>query len=195
MKRFALLSLFLICCLCMNGFILPPLETIAEDEPVIVTVADDSKIAEAKIQNLLNLNNVYGDDFTNNEALVNAAAINLRSYANENGFIENNVVVSYLKDIYDIDVEINDTINVNLPQKQGYVYLIPRGYSAYTHEIISVNECEDFITVVSLVFVDTHDGQISIGTATTKLVKNAKSSFGYNIIDSEIDYNATSSAA
>ncbi len=195
MKRFILLSLFLVSCLCMNGFFLPPIEAQTQNEPPVIATADESKVAEAKMQNLLNLNNVYGDDFTNNEALVNAAAINLRSYANENGFIENDVVVSYLKDIYDIDIEITDKINVNLPQKQGYVYLIPRGYTAYTHEIVSVNENEDFITVVSLVYIDTHDSQVSVGTATTKLVRNENASFGYNIIDSEIDYNALSAAA
>ncbi len=195
MKRFILLSLFLVSCLCMNGFILPPAETNPINYDAVIAEADQSKVAEAKMQNLLNLNNVYGDDFTNNEALVNAAAINLRSYANENGFIENDIVVSYLKDIYDIDIVINDTINVNLPQKQGYVYLIPRGYTAYSHEIVSISENEEFITVVSLVYIDTHDSQVSVGTATTKLVKNPSASFGYNIIDSEIDYNAISAAA
>lgn len=195
MKRFILLSLFLVGCLCMNGFILPPTGTNLVDNGSVTAVADEKKVTEAKMQNLLNLNNVYGDDFTDNEALVNAAAINLRSYANENGFIENDIVISYLKDIYDIDIVITDTINVNLPQKQGYVYLIPRGYTAYSHEIVSVSENEEFITVVSLVYIDTHDSQVSVGTATTKLVKNQDASFGYNIIDSDIDYNAISAAA
>ncbi len=194
MKRFIILSLFLVCCLCMNGFILPPVtENVPEVAP-IMEVADSRMVTQAKIQNLLNLNNVYGDDFTNNETLVNAAAVNLRSYANENGFIPNEVVTAFLKDIYDIDIEITDAINVNLPQKQGYVYLIPRGYTAYTHEIISVTEEQDFITVTSFVYIDAHDSHVAVGTATTKLIKNDTASFGYNIIASEIDYNAVSTA-
>ncbi len=194
MKRFIILSLFLVSCLCMNGFILPPVAENPSDVAPICEVADTKMVAQAKIQNLLNLNNVYGDDFTNNETLVNAAAINLRSYANENGFIPNDVVTAFIKDIYDIDLEITDAINVNLPQKQGYVYLIPRGYTAYTHEITSITEGPDFITVTSFVYVDAHDSHVAVGTATTKLVKNDSACFGYNIIDSEIDYNAVSAA-
>ncbi len=195
MKRFVLLSLFLIGCLCMNGFILPPAESTLPEAPAVSAPADAQKVAEAKILNLLNLNNVYGEDFTNNEALVNAAAINLRSYASEQGFIENDIVTAYIKDIYDIDIEINETINVNMPKKQGYVYLIPRGYTAYTHEIMSVTDNGDFLTVVSLVSVDAHDSHSVIGTATTKLAKNDSASFGHNIISSDIDYNAVSFAA
>ncbi len=192
MKRFILLSLFLISCLCMNGFIMPPVEQPTSQNEVVFAPADMAKVAEAKILNLLNLNNVYNDDFTDNEALVNAAAINLRSYATANGFIENSIITAYLKDIYDIDVEINDSINVNMPKKQGYVYLIPRGYSSYTHEILSITDNGDSVIVVSLVSVNSHDGTDVIGTATTTLIKNENSSFGYNIINSEIDYNAVS---
>lgn len=195
MKRFVLLSLFLIGCLCMNGFILPPVEQPSAPNAAVQPPADQEKVEEARILNLLNLNNIYGDDFTNNEALVNAAAINLRSFATANGFIENGIITSYIKDIYDIDLEINDNINVNMPKKQGYVYLIPRGYSSYTHEIVSISRSEDFIKVVSLVSVNSHDGLDVVGTATTILFINENSSFGYNIINSEIDYNAVSFAA
>lgn len=195
MKRFIFLSLFLIGCLCMNGFILPHNAQALPESPAVLAPADASKVKEAKILNLLNLNNIFGEDFTDNETLVNAAAINLRSYATEQGFIENSIVTAYIKDIYDIDIEINDTINVNMPKKQGYVYLIPRGYTAYSHEIISVTDNGDYITVTSFVSVDSHDNQTIIGTATTNLAKNESASFGYNIISSDIDYNAVSLAA
>ena len=195
MKRFVLISLFLIGCLCMNGFIVPPTETIKDDTAPVVVAPDKEKVFEAHIANLLNLNNVYGEDFTDNEALVNAAAINLHTYANESGFIPNEIVTAYIKDIYDIDIEINDSINVNMPKKQGYVYLIPRGYSVFTHEIISITDNGDYLTVVSLVSVDTHDSVTTLGTATTRLSKNESASFGYNNICSDIDYNAVSFAA
>ncbi len=195
MKRFILLSLFLIGCLCMNGFILPPAEQELPEPPAVSAPADAEKVKEAKLLNLLNLNNVFGEDFTDNEALVNAAAINLRSYATEQGFIDSDIVTAYIKDIYDIDIEINDTINVNMPKKQGYVYLIPRGYTAYSHEIISVTDNGDYITVISFVSVNSHDNNTIIGTATTNLAKNENASFGYNIISSDIDYNAVSFAA
>ena len=179
----------------MNGFILPPAEQELPEPPAVLAPADAGKVKEAKILNLLNLNNVFGEDFTDNETLINAAAINLRSYATESGFIENSVVAAYIKDIYDIDIEINDTININMPKKQGYVYLIPRGYAAYSHEIISVTDNGDYITVTSFVSINSHDDQTVIGTATTNLAKNEDASFGYNIISCDIDYNAVSLAA
>ena len=195
MNRFVLLSLFLIGCLCMNGFIAPPAQTVKNDAAPVVVAPDKEKVFEAHIANLLNLNNVYGEDFTDNEALVNAAAVNLHTYANESGFIPNEIVTAYIKDIYDIDIEINDTINVNMPKMQGFVYLIPRGYSVFTHQILNITDCGDYLTVVSLVSIDAHDSASVIGTATTRLAKNDTASFGYNIICSDIDYNAVSLTA
>ena len=195
MKRFILLSLFLIGCLCMNGFIAPPARIQKSDEAPIIALADNEKVFEAHIANLLNLNNVYGEDFTDNEALVNAAALNLRSYANEFGFIKNEIVTAYIKDIYDIDIEINDKINADMPKRDGYVYLIPRGYTAFSHEVLSITDNGDFLTVISIVSVNTHDSYSTVGTATTRLEKNANASFGYNIISSDIDFNAVSKVA
>ena len=195
MKRFVLLTVFLIGCLCMNGFIVPPKDVPQDTTQNEVVLPDSEKVFEAHIESLLNLNNIYGDDIYDNEALVNAAAVNLRSYADEFGFIPNGVVTSYIKDIYDIDVEIDDSINVDLPKKEGFVYLIPRGYACFTHEILEILEIDGGLTVTSLVSAKTHDGISVVGTATTVLEANETSSFGYVIVSSYVDYNVSSYAA
>ncbi len=187
MKRLIAVCLFLASCLCMNGFITQPAKT---DNTVVSSVTPNAALVEnARIENLLNNNNVYGEDFLNNEKLVNLAAVSLRSYADQNGFIEESIITSYVKDLYDIDLFITDNINADMPKKDGYVYLIPRGFTKYSHSIVSVTESTDYILVISNVTVYYHDGGCDTGVATTILVPNAQTAYGYNIIDSSIAYN------
>ncbi len=190
MKRFIFIALFLVCCLCMNGFIsMPKNASEGGAKAVIQTEFDGEKALESHIINLLNLNNVYGDDFTDNERLVNKAAISMRSYANANGFIEEGIITAFVKDMYDIDLVITDDINKDMPQRDGFVYLIPRGYTLYSHDITDITDMGEYLSVTSGVKVLYHDNYVEIGTATTKLVKNANGSFGYSIMDAQIVYN------
>ncbi|MBO5726052.1 MAG: hypothetical protein J6S00_03190 [Clostridia bacterium] len=191
MKRFIAVCLLLACCLCMNGFISMPKTTVKPESPAVSTVTPDANLVEnARIENLLNLNNVYGDDFLSNEKLTNLAAIALRSYADKSGFINEALLTTYVKDLYDIDLVITDDINADMPKKDGYVYLIPRGFAKYAHTVTSVEDFTDFILVTSDVTVYYHDGGQSTGVATTILVKNENAVYGYNIIDSNIVFNA-----
>ncbi len=197
MKRFTLVALFLIGCLCMNGFITMPQPVADSDisERVIETEFDSEKVFESHIVNILNLNNVYGEDFTSNEKLVNKAAISMRSYANANGFIEEAVIISFVKDMYDIDLVITDDINKDMPKREGFVYLIPRGYTLYSHNVLDITDMGEYLSVTSSVNVLYHDNYVEVGVATTKLVKNANCSFGYSIMDAQIVYNSFSLAA
>lgn len=187
MKRFIAACLFLACCLCMNGFISVPAKT--ESTTVSVLTPDAEKVENARIENLLNHNNVYGEDFLSNEKLTNLAAISLRSYADENGFIDEAIITAYVKDVYDIDLVITDDINADMPKKEGYVYLIPRGFTNYSHSIISITDNVDYVTVRSNVTVYYHDGGQDTGVATTILIPNDSTAYGYNIIDSNIIFN------
>lgn len=193
MKRFTLIALFLIGCLCMNGFMTMP-KTVETplNENIIETEFNSEKAFESHIVNLLNLNNVYGDDFTDNEKLVNKAAISMRSYANANGFIEESIIVSFVKDMYDIDLVITEDINKDMPKRDGFVYLIPRGYTLYNHTIMDITDMGKYLSVTSSVNILYHNDCVEVGTATTKLVKNPNCSFGYSIMDSQIIYNSFS---
>ncbi len=193
MKRFTFVAMFLIGCLCMNGFMTMP-KTAQEDpdEIVIETEFSGEKAFESHIVNLLNLNNVYGEDFTDNEKLVNKAAISMRSYANANGFIEEAVITSFVKDMYDIDLVITDDINKDMPKREGFVYLIPRGYTLYNHTIMDITDMGEYLSVTSSVNILYHNNYVEVGTATTKLIKNPNCSFGYSIMDAQIIYNTSS---
>ena len=176
MKKLSALVILLCCCLFLNGFI-----CVAPASPA---TAETDKVLEARLGNLLNINTVYGDDFLDNQKLVNAAMIMLKGYADDEGFVKNEIVSTYIKDMYDIDVDINENINAGLPQKEGYVLLIPRGHSVYTHDIISVTDMEDFLLVVSEAQIRTHDGEVHTAECVTKVIENEQSIFGFSILDS-----------
>lgn len=186
MKRLSVISLVVVIALLVSVFVFAPASSSMSKSGAHI---DQNKVAAAKIENLLNLNNVFDDDFTDNEKLINKAAINLKSYTDDDGFIPEAIVISYIKDMYDIDMVITESHNSSLPHKNGYVYLIPRGYTTYKHNILSIEEADDYITVTSSVFIAYHDNESCIGTAKTVLVRNPASSFGYNIINSEISYD------
>ena len=198
MKRVLFVSLFLIACLCMNGFIVAP-ATVADTSPDVTNVVnevspDPQLVLEARLENLLNINYIYGDDILDNEKLLNKAAISLKSLADDNGFIEQTAVTSFIKDLYDIDLVITDDMNSDMPKKEGYVYLIPRGYTKYEHTITGISVEDGVIRVTSAVKVNYHDSEATEATATTIFVENQNSRFGYNIVSSEINYNINSLA-
>ena len=187
MKRLIAVCVFLACCLCMNGFIIAPNQKNVVNTPT--TQPDEALMFSARVENLLNRNNVYGDDFVSNEKLTNLAATALRSYADEHGFIEEGIVTQYVKDLYDIDLVITEDINRDMPKKDGYIYLIPRGFTGYKHDVILITDMGDYIEVISEVTITYHDLGADKGIATTYIVKNENSPYEFNILNSVIDYN------
>lgn len=188
MKRKIFIPILLVAAILISTFGFAPASA-AQPKAATKNNANPEKVMLAKIENILNLNNVFDDDFTDNEILVNKACVNLKSYADEEGFIPEGVITAYVKDMYDIDLVITDDINPDMPKKAGFVYLMPKGYTAFKHNIISVTDNGGYITVNSAVSVNYHDGEEVIGSAETILVKNPASSFGYNIINSSVTYN------
>ncbi len=197
MKRFTLVCLLLIGCLCMNGFIIAPAKSAdvtdaANSNITAKATPDMQEVEKAHLEHILSINNIYGDGFTDNETLVNSAALTLRSYADSDGFIPEEIVTAHIKALYDIDLVITDNINSEMPKKEGYVYLIPRGYTSYTHDIISATWDGDTMVVYSAITANYHDSGTILGTATSILQKNENSEFGYNILDAYINYDVNS---
>ena len=93
----------------------------------------------------------------------------------------------YVYNMYGVEIEDFSDINSDFAHLDGYVYIIPRGFSVFSHKIDSVSLNEDgSFTVVTSVSIDSHDGDSISRKAVSLFVKNDRSRFGYNIISSEI---------
>ena len=148
---------------------------------------DMEKVLETRFLNMLNHSFAYDEELASVEDLVNCAVVALCASGSTDGsFIEESRVEDYLYNMYGVEVENLSSVNENFPKKEGYVYIIPRGYTVYKHTIDSVRLNEDgTYTVTTNVVLDSHDG-CEEGKAVTLFVKNSDSQFGYNIISSDI---------
>lgn len=150
---------------------------------------DSSKVRQARFLNMLNHNFVYNEAFNSVEDIVNAsvpALLNMRDPVNES-YIAESYVKDYVYNMYGVEIEDFSDINNDFAHLDGYVYIIPRGFSVFSHKIdsVSLNEGGSF-TVVTSVSIDSHDGDSISRKAVSLFVKNDRSRFGYNIISSEI---------
>ena len=149
---------------------------------------------EARFLNMLNHNFVYGSDFDNADTVVNnsvLALLDLRDSENEE-FIADTYVKGFVSDMYGIDITDMSGLNADCPQLDGFVYIIPRGYTSYNHTIISVEKNEDgSYTVVSDVTVNDHDAAGKPQKAVSLFVENENSAFGYNMIYCNLVTNST----
>ena len=148
---------------------------------------DTEKVLETRFLNMLNHSFAYDEELASVEDLVNCAVVALCASGSTDGsFIEESRVEDYLYNMYGVEVENLSSVNESFPKKEGYVYIIPRGYTVYKHTIDSVRLNEDgSYTVTTNVVLDSHDG-CEEGKAVTLFVKNSDSQFGYNIISSNI---------
>lgn len=153
------------------------------------TEIDEQKILETRFLNMLNHNYVYGDEFDSLETIVNnsvVALLELRDIENPD-YITENAVEGYLYDMFGLESLDFKGINPDFPQTDGYVYILPRGYAEYEHKAVSLTKCEDgtylFETSVN---IKTHDKREENLICKTRFTPNPSSSFGFNIVTSEI---------
>ena len=163
---------------------------------VSAAAADEIKVNanEARFLNMLNHNFVYNADFEDADTMVNQATLallDLRDSTNED-YIKDTFVKGFVKDMYGIEITDMSEFNAQYPQLDGYVYIIPRGYTSYTHTIVSVEENEDgSYTVISNVTSSDHDAIGNTQKSVQLFVKNASSAFGYNMIYCNIIADST----
>ena len=158
------------------------------DKTVVSETADKQKVLETRFLNMLNHSFAYGEELASAEDLVNCAvtALCVMNGGANGSFIEESRVEDYLYNMYGVEVENLSSVNADFPKKDGYVYIIPRGYTVYKHEVASVRLNEDgSYTVTTNVTIDSHDSREE-GKAVTLFVRNNNSQFGFNIISSEI---------
>lgn len=172
----------------------PVRQETSNEIPVAVTVAgkdfaQPESVVNGRFLNMLNHNYVYGEDIGSVEAIVNnsvIALLDLRDKENED-YISEVFVAQYIYDMYGVEDIDFSALSPEPFKKEGYVYIMPRGFSKFEHSFVEAIENEDgSVTVITDVSIKSHDSGEINGVCTTLMVKNQKSAFGYNIISSEI---------
>ena len=152
-----------------------------------VTV-DMNKVLEKRFLNMLNHSFVYGEDFYDDEALLNSSALALLDLA-DNGFVAENYLKDYVFNMYGKIYNDFDGINDDMPKQDGGFYVIPRGYDLYEHTIDSVIANEDgSYTVITNVIIDYHFGEKVEAVGTTFFLPSEESEFGFIILYSDLAY-------
>ncbi len=154
-----------------------------------ISAPDQTQVLNSRFLNMLNHSFVYDTDFDSVEDIVNSsmpALLDLRD-SEDDSYISQALVSDYVFNMYGIVIDDYSGINSAFPQREGYVFILPRGYSVYTHEIVSAVQNEDgSYTVETNVTVSTHDSASLTQKCETLFVPNADSQFGFNIIYSDI---------
>lgn len=157
----------------------------------VVTVAKTegtNKVLETRFLNMLNHNFVYNDNFYDDNALVNDSVLALLDLSEE-GYIEEIYVADFVFNMYG---KIYEDFEFLGGDKDGAVYVIPRGYNIYTHQITSMTDNNDgSYTVISDVEISYEDGSFETLSCETVFLVNEESDFGYNIMYSEILENVS----
>ena len=184
-----ILAAFLVICVCLSCILLSSPYS-ANPVAAADSAEDVSKgVLKARFLNMLNHNFVYGESFYDMEAMVNdsmPALLHLRD-AEDEDFIKEDYVKEYILNMFGTELGEIDGLNSDFPQKEGYVFILPRGFTVYNHQILQMTENEDnSFSVISSVKVNPHDNSEENLICETLFVKNYKSSFGYTIMYSKI---------
>lgn len=168
-----------------------PAANATEKKPA-VTVSEE-RVLGARFLNMLNHNFVYNNEFESVYEMTACSEVALLDKA-EDGYIKQSLIAGYLYNMYGVENTDFVAVTKDFPQRENYVYVIPRGFSVYKHSAPVITENEDgSYTVVTDVEISSHDSDVETAKATTLFVKNENSAFGFNIISSDISaigYNA-----
>lgn len=168
-----------------------PAANATEKKPA-VTVSEEKALG-ARFLNMLNHNFVYNDAFESVYEMTACSEVALLDKA-EDGYIKQSLIAGYLYNMYGVENADFAAVTKDFPQRENYVYVIPRGFSVYKHSAPVITENEDgSYTVVTDVEISSHDSDAETAKVTTLFVKNENSAFGFNIISSDISavgYNA-----
>lgn len=183
-KRIGFISAILFITLLCSSLVAP--FSAATSEPV--KTAQNDPVLAARFLNMLNHNASYNTDFNSVDSLVNNAACLLAANSDtDDEFIAEDIVADYMMDMYGIEITDASELNPEFPQKNGYVFIIPRGLTSYNHKFVSAVKNEDgTYTVKTEVTVKQHDGLPEKAEAVSMFVPSRTSAFGFNLLASDI---------
>lgn len=195
MRKNVIFSLLLTVCVVVLSFACVKTDGVSvantqKQNTEVITVSKNevqNEVLNTRFENMLNHSFVYNNDFYDDSVLVNNSVLALLDLS-EDSYIKE----AYLKDyVFNMYGKIyNDFSFLGEAEKQGYVYIIPRGYNIYTHKISDVTDNNDgSYTVLSEVEISYEDGTLETLNCETVFLSNAESAFGYNIMYSEIFEN------
>lgn len=142
-------------------------------------------VIKARFENMLNNNYVYNSDFQSHKVIIENSILALLDKSVD-GEIDKSLVLGFIADMYGLQVNPDAAKYDFAPANEGMFVILPRGYTEYKHTITEIFEEEGGFTVKSEVLIMTHDGDEYITTAKSVFVPNIGSSFGYNIVSSDI---------
>ena len=112
-----------------------PAANATEKKPA-VTVSEEKALG-ARFLNMLNHNFVYNDAFESVYEMTACSEVALLDKA-EDGYIKQSLIAGYLYNMYGVENADFAAVTKDFPQRENYVYVIPRGFSVYKH-------CGDFL--------------------------------------------------
>lgn len=181
----ALAAVLLISCTSLS---VRPAATAPAVTAAVSSAVDESAVLSARFLNMLNHGTAYDSALDSVAELVLCAqAALLQNGGNYESFIPESELNAYLFSMYGVEGVDYGAVTSGFPQREGFVYIVPRGFSVYRHSspTIAVNEDGSY-TVTTEVEITTHDNGTEYATAKTLFVKNSASAFGFNIISSEL---------
>ncbi len=195
MRKKVVFSLILTVCVVVLSFACVKTEnsykTVAQNSNTeVLTVAKNSstenKALEARFLNMLNHNYVYNDAFYADDVLVKDSLIALLDVA-EDSYVSETYLNDYIFNMYGKIYNGYDFLGEVFTEKEGFVYIAPRGYSEYSHKIVSVTDNKDgSFTVITDVEISDMDGSVEVLECETVFLEAEESAFGYNIMYSQI---------
>ena len=200
MRKNMIFSLVLIFCVVVLAFACAKTDSpaaknteIQKGEVITVSQASNTidKVLESRFLNMLNHNFVYDDAFYDDAFLVEDSMLSLLDKA-EDSYLEETVLRDYLFNMYGKNYENLDFLGEDLLDKDGYVYILPRGYSEYNHKIASVTDNKDgSFTVITNLEIIGADNTVENVKCETLFLQAEDSDFGFNLLYSDIIEVAT----
>ena len=182
-----ILAMFAVLCVavaCCSAFSAPVIASQAKDS--VSAASQQSNVLSARFLNMLNHNFVYGADFEDAGVMAEKSVYPLLS-SRQGDYISCTVISSFVKDMYGVEITDMSALSEGYPEKSGYLYIVPCGFTSYEHKEANVVMNEDgSYTVTTSVTVQPHDGEACKAVCTSLFVRNVSSSFGFNIISSDI---------
>lgn len=191
MKKSVVLSLLLTFVIVISGFSCLSFQTkaIADQKPATQVLKpsapEQDLLIKSRFENMLNHNYLYDDDFGNMHTVIENSCLALLDKM-EDQFIETDILFPFIENAYGISVYLDDEFGAGFPKKQGAVYVVPRGFTQYTHTVINIVKNGDTFKVTSLAITDSHDGEPTELVCNTVFKPAKDSAFGYNILSSTL---------